>query len=196
MLFRSRLLPWIRAYSPFEHAGAGDPPIYLSYPAAPALGQDQKDPTHTANFGVKLQERLREVGVPCELVYPGAPDVRHPGIDDYLIADQSFLEPEGGGAFLDLGTDAQGGGRVERAVLRQFVRIEPCEHGVGRHRVSFFNQQLGQTAGHLGGHDDVVRGDDAREDDRSGSRSLIPIQTSARDDGQQDQGANDAPCHE
>jgi acetyl esterase/lipase len=83
---RERLLPWIRAYSPFEHAGAGDPPIYLSYPAAPALGQDQKDPTHTANFGVKLQERLRDAGVPCELAYPGAPDVRHPEIADFLIA--------------------------------------------------------------------------------------------------------------
>ena len=69
-----------------EHAGAGDPPIYLSYPAAPALGQDQKDPTHTANFGVKLQERLRDAGVPCELAYPGAPDVRHPEIADFLIA--------------------------------------------------------------------------------------------------------------
>jgi len=50
------------------------------------LGQDQKDPTHTANFGVKLQERLRSVGVPCELVYPGAPDVRHADATAYLIA--------------------------------------------------------------------------------------------------------------
>ena len=40
----------------------------------PALGQDQKDPTHTSNFGVKLEERLRQVGVPCELVYPGRPE--------------------------------------------------------------------------------------------------------------------------
>lgn len=83
---RERLLPWIRKYSPFEHAGAGDPPVYLHYSAPPALGQDQKDPTHTANFGVKLQERLRSVGVPCELVYPGAPDVRHADATAYLIA--------------------------------------------------------------------------------------------------------------
>jgi hypothetical protein len=57
--------------------------MYFSAP--PALGQEQKDPTHTANFGVKLQERLREVGVPCELVYPGAPDVKHAAVQDYLI---------------------------------------------------------------------------------------------------------------
>lgn len=82
---RESVLPWIKEYSPFEHVTAGDPPIYLIYPAAPALGQDQKDPTHTANFGVKLEERLREAGVPCELVYPGAPAVRHPQIHDYLI---------------------------------------------------------------------------------------------------------------
>lgn len=83
---REELLPWIREYSPFEHVTADDPPVYLIYPAPPALGQDQKDPTHTANFGVRLQEKLRAIRVPCELVYPGAPDVKHAQIADYLIA--------------------------------------------------------------------------------------------------------------
>jgi acetyl esterase/lipase len=83
---RATVLPGIKLYSPFEHVSAGDPPVYLFYSAPPALGREQKDPTHTANFGVKLQERLREAGVPCELVYPGAPDVRHPQVPDYLIA--------------------------------------------------------------------------------------------------------------
>lgn len=83
---RAEVLPWIKQYSPYEHASAGDPPVYLHYSAPPALGQPQKDPTHTANFGVKLQERLREVGIESELVYPGAPGVRHPQIHDFLIA--------------------------------------------------------------------------------------------------------------
>jgi acetyl esterase/lipase len=83
---RERILPWIQRYSPFAHAGAGDPPTYLLYPAPPALGQPQKDPTHTANFGVKLQERLRAASVPCELAYPGAPEVAHPSIEDFLVA--------------------------------------------------------------------------------------------------------------
>ena len=83
---RETILPWIKEYSPFEHVSSDDPPIYLFYTTPPALGQDQKDPTHTANFGVKLQEKLRSVGVANELVYPGAPDVKHPDIADYLIA--------------------------------------------------------------------------------------------------------------
>ncbi len=83
---RESLLPWIKEYSPFQHVTADDPAIYMIYPAAPALGQDQRDPTHTANFGVKLQERLREVGVPSELVYPGAPEVQHAQMHDFLIA--------------------------------------------------------------------------------------------------------------
>ncbi len=83
---RERVLPWIRLYSPWEHVSADDPPIYLSYPTPPALGKEEKDPTHTANFGVKLQEKLATVKVLCELVYPGAPDIRHPQIADYLIA--------------------------------------------------------------------------------------------------------------
>ncbi len=83
---RESVLPWIRQYSPIEHVTADDPPIYLIYSAPPALGQEQKDPTHTANYGVKLQEKCRQAGVECELVYPGAPDVKHPKVEDYLIA--------------------------------------------------------------------------------------------------------------
>ena len=36
-------------------------------------------------FGAKLQERSLELGVPCELVYPGAPDVKFETPTDYLI---------------------------------------------------------------------------------------------------------------
>jgi acetyl esterase/lipase len=82
---REKILPWIQEYSPYALVTADDPPVYLSYPTAPALGQDQKDPTHTANFGVKLQEKVKSVGGRCELVYPGAPDVQHKSIDDYLL---------------------------------------------------------------------------------------------------------------
>jgi len=82
---RDSVLPWIREYSPYEHVSADDPPIYLFYRTPPELGQDRKDPTHTANFGVKLQEKLQATGVRSELVYPNAPHVTHPQIADYLI---------------------------------------------------------------------------------------------------------------
>lgn len=72
---RDEILPWIKEYSPYEWVSEDDPPIYLYYAAEPALGQEQKDPTHTANFGVRLQERLRAAGVECALAYPGAPDL-------------------------------------------------------------------------------------------------------------------------
>ena len=83
---RDRLLPVINQYSPYALVTADDPPVYLFYKAPPALGQNQKDPTHTANFGVKLKERLDEAGVPCELVYPGAAHVEHAAVEDYLVA--------------------------------------------------------------------------------------------------------------
>lgn len=82
---REKILPWIEEYSPYSLLTSDDPPVYLSYSAAPALGQDQKDPTHTANFGVKLQEKCRSVGVRCELNYPQAPDVVHTTTTAYLI---------------------------------------------------------------------------------------------------------------
>lgn len=82
---REEILPWIAEYSPYALVTADDPPIYLSFNASPALGKDEKDPTHTANFGVKLQEKLRSVGVECELSYPGAPDVQHPDSQSFNV---------------------------------------------------------------------------------------------------------------
>ncbi|MBL9215884.1 MAG: alpha/beta hydrolase [Opitutaceae bacterium] len=83
---RDRLLPLIRQYSPMDWVTPDDPPVYLAYTAAPALGQPQDDPTHSANFGVQLQEVMRRAGVPCDLVYPGAPDIVYPNVRDYLLA--------------------------------------------------------------------------------------------------------------
>jgi hypothetical protein len=57
----------------------------MIYSAAPGLGKDQKDPTHTSNFGVKLEEHIKSVGGECELVYPGAPNVKHATAQEYLI---------------------------------------------------------------------------------------------------------------
>ena len=83
---REKILPWIAEYSPYALVTADDPPIYLFYRTPPALGKAEKDPTHTAKFGVKLEEKLKATGVPCELVYPGATDVKHATVEAYLIA--------------------------------------------------------------------------------------------------------------
>ncbi len=82
---RETILPWIRQYSPYELVSSDDPPIYLYYAAAPAMGQAQKDPTHSANFGVGLAEKLKATGLSWQLQYPGAPNVRHQTIPDFVI---------------------------------------------------------------------------------------------------------------
>jgi len=82
---RERLLPWINRYSPYANVTLDDPPVYLFYTGAPAVGQPQTDSAHSANFGVMLEARLRQRGVACELVYPGAPDVSHSHLSDYVI---------------------------------------------------------------------------------------------------------------
>ena len=83
---RDTIKEWIAEYSPYAHVSAGDPPVYLFYSAPPALGKEEKDPTHTANFGVKLQEHCKAMGVPADLVYPGAPDVKFKTTIEYLVA--------------------------------------------------------------------------------------------------------------
>lgn len=82
---REEVLPWVKQYSPIEFASAGDPPVYMMFKAPPAIGKREKDPTHTANFGVKLQEVLAPLGVECEIYYPGATNAPHTGIESYLM---------------------------------------------------------------------------------------------------------------
>jgi acetyl esterase/lipase len=83
---RDTILPWIAEYSPYALVTSDDPPVHLVYSSPPNLGQPEKDPTHTANFGLKLQEHCRKAGVDCQLVYPGAADVEHESSSEYLIS--------------------------------------------------------------------------------------------------------------
>ena len=68
---REKIMPWIKEYSPYELVTSDDPPVHLYYGAPPAMGQETKDPTHSANFGVGLQEKCKSVGVECVLVLSG-----------------------------------------------------------------------------------------------------------------------------
>jgi acetyl esterase/lipase len=83
---REKILPWIAEYSPYALVSKDDPPVYLIYGVPPAIGQNQKDPTHTSNFGVKLQEHCKTRDVACELVYPGLSKVKHESPTAFLIA--------------------------------------------------------------------------------------------------------------
>jgi len=83
---RESILPWIAEYSPYALVSADDPPVGVYYSPPPAIGEPQEDPTHTANFGLKLQQHCAEVGVGCEFVYQGASNVKHKTPTDFLIA--------------------------------------------------------------------------------------------------------------
>jgi acetyl esterase/lipase len=82
---RDMVLPWIAEYSPYALLTADDPPVYLFYNTPPAMGQPLESTAHSANFGIGLQQHCRTLGVPCELVYPGAPEVQHADVAAYLI---------------------------------------------------------------------------------------------------------------
>lgn len=81
---REKLMPWIREFSPYELATPDDPPVLLFYDSVPAMGQPAKDPPHSANFGQGLAEKLKSIGLDHELIYPGAPGVKHPGLFPFL----------------------------------------------------------------------------------------------------------------
>ena len=83
---REEMLKWIKEYSPIEHVSKDDPPIGLFYGGEiPVVGSSPKDPTHSAIMGLKLEERLKALGVDMVLVCPGRPDPPYANSTEYLI---------------------------------------------------------------------------------------------------------------
>jgi hypothetical protein len=83
---REDVLRWIREYSPIEHVSKDDPPIAMFYRGEkPVVGSSPKDPTHSAIMGVKLEERLKAVGVDVVLVHPNRPHPTYRNSTEYLI---------------------------------------------------------------------------------------------------------------
>ncbi|MCA9160448.1 MAG: alpha/beta hydrolase, partial [Planctomycetales bacterium] len=83
---RESILPWIQEYSPIEHVSQDDPPIGLFYGGeVPVVGASPKDPTHSGIMGLKLAERLKEVGVDVVLATPGVEDPEYKNSTEYLI---------------------------------------------------------------------------------------------------------------
>jgi len=85
---RDKVLKWLKEYSPIEHVSKDDPPIFMEYPSQkvpPVVGEEQKDPTHSAVLGLKLAEKLKSAGVEVILVYPGQPHPRYKNSAQFLI---------------------------------------------------------------------------------------------------------------
>ena len=59
----------------------------------PSLGQPYKDPPHSANFGVGLEEKLNAVGIDYELKYTGTKDVKLPDMFGYLLEKLKMTKP-------------------------------------------------------------------------------------------------------
>lgn len=86
---REKILPWIKEYSPIELVTKDDPPVFLDYPSQdkpPVAGERQKDPTHSAVYGVKLAERMKPTGVEVVVAYPGAAKSKYASVPAFLIA--------------------------------------------------------------------------------------------------------------
>jgi len=82
---RESMMPWIDEYSPYALASKDDPAVTIFYGAPPAMGKDQKDPTHSANFGIGLQQRCKELGIECDVIYPEKTNTRQETPTEYLI---------------------------------------------------------------------------------------------------------------
>jgi acetyl esterase/lipase len=83
---REKVLPWIQEYSPMAHVSKDDPPIALFYGGeVPVVGGSPKDPTHSGVMGIKLEERLKEVGVDVVVVHPERTHPMYKSSADYLI---------------------------------------------------------------------------------------------------------------
>ncbi len=86
---REKLLPWIAEYSPIELVTKDDPPVFMIFPSQdkpPVAGETQKDPTHSAVYGVELAKKMKLVEVEAIVSYPNGPTTAYKTINEYLIA--------------------------------------------------------------------------------------------------------------
>jgi acetyl esterase/lipase len=84
---RESIMKWIKEYSPIELVTKDDPPIGLFYGGEKdaKVGDSPKDPTHSPILGIKLEEKLKMIGVDVVLVYPGRLNDKYKNSTDYLI---------------------------------------------------------------------------------------------------------------
>jgi acetyl esterase/lipase len=84
---RDKVLKWIKEYSPIEHVTKDDPPIALFYGGVKGAkpGEIHPDPTHSPIMGMKLADKLKEVGVEVVLSYAGNPHPNYPNAAAFLI---------------------------------------------------------------------------------------------------------------
>lgn len=85
---RDDLMKWIKEYSPAEHVTTDDPPVFMEYAAQdkpPVKGEAQKDPTHSANYGLLLMEHQKEGKPEMILTYPGKPHEKYKNSMEYLV---------------------------------------------------------------------------------------------------------------
>jgi acetyl esterase/lipase len=84
---REKVLNWIKEYSPMELATKDSPPIGLFYGGDKdaKVGDSPKDPTHSPILGIKMEEKLKSLGVDVILVYPGRPNAKYKNTTEYLI---------------------------------------------------------------------------------------------------------------
>jgi acetyl esterase/lipase len=84
---RESVLKWIKEYSPIEHATKDDPPIALFYGGVKGAkpGENHPDPTHSPVMGMKLAEKLKDLGVDVVLSYNGNPNPQYRSAQAYLI---------------------------------------------------------------------------------------------------------------
>ena len=90
---RDDISEWLAEYSPYALASSDDPPAYLFFHKRPKMGEDVKDPTHSANFGVGLERHCKELGIECDVMYPDAKNVNFKTTTDYLIARLTQVKP-------------------------------------------------------------------------------------------------------
>ncbi len=84
---REKIADWIKEYSPITHVTKDDPPIGLYYTGVKGakVGESHPDPTHSPILGLKLAEKLKEVGVAVEFHSATDPNEKFPTAASFLI---------------------------------------------------------------------------------------------------------------
>ncbi|MFO0823807.1 MAG: alpha/beta hydrolase [Gemmataceae bacterium] len=84
---RKKLAAWIKEYSAMPHLTKDDPPIGLYYGGVKGakVGESHPDPTHSPIMGLKLAEKLKEMGIDVVFSSNTEPNKDFPTAASFLI---------------------------------------------------------------------------------------------------------------
>jgi acetyl esterase/lipase len=85
--------PYLAKYSAYENLTSDDPPMLMTYKLAPEMGQFQKDPYHSPNYGQPFHDKAVSLGVESHFHHSQTTESGNTKVIDFLTDKLTYENP-------------------------------------------------------------------------------------------------------